>query len=478
MAITLLQTPLDYTPAFNQAYFSASSTQTAQPNFKYTIVIIDVITGDSQTYDVLPAPSTKLEGWNAQSFLAAYMTTTFVFLLAGWQKYASVRKYQVNIGETYDVASVQTYFTGTTNSYYTWNAHLDFLTFAQYSSGNYVYNDPNKVYLAGVTDDITFEDRSSYLYVLASNAVVNIKLIQIETYNAAGALIGASYVINPFAATSDYKEKYASIDVGYKGLLALSAPQVTGVFPIITASVASYKISDRGAIAFQTTTCAMSGFLTISFTVDPGLSVTQAYDYTIKNPTTTGASGQGVLIITGVVGGGSYTTNIACNIFVSSVDGGYIYLQPITFIKQFKISCAPKYQVHTVHFKARDGSFGTVNFQKLPEYLSEKQETIYKINPNTFVNNAYGYDYTAGTERSLATQDKTGLTLRTDWLTDEQVQKYKECYTAGTCYLDLGSALYKRIRPTNVTYQENPIYDKLVQLTMTFKYSHESHRDD
>lgn len=478
MAITLLQEAQDYMPAFNPVYFSASSTQTAQPNFKYTIVIIDVITSQSQIYDVLPAPSGKLEGWNAQSFLSAFMTTDLVFLLAGWQKYASVRKYQVNIGETYDVSGTPTYFTGATKSYFTWNAHLGFLTFAQYSPANYVYNDPNQVYLAGVTDDITFVDRSSYLYILVADSVPTIQGLRVDTFDASGSAIGTSYIKNPYGIPADYTEKYLSIDIGYKGLLALTSPLVTGVFPIITPNVSSYKIYDVNILSFQTETCLIGGLLSIHFSSDPGLSVGNTFFYTIKTPGTTGSPASGTMTITAVTGGGNYTTDIPCTNLVASIDGGDIYFGSPTFIKQYAIKCAQKYPVYTVHFKARDGSFGTCNFNRLPDTTSQKEETIYQVNPNSFVNNAYGYAYESGTEQSLSVSDKTYLNLRTDWITDEQLQKYKECFTSPVCYLDLGSSRYKRIRPLATLYTDYPQYDKLVQLTIQFTYSHQSFRDD
>jgi hypothetical protein len=56
MAVTVTQQPQNYTPGYSPQVFSASSTATAQPNFSYTVVCTDLLSSETQTYQVPARP--------------------------------------------------------------------------------------------------------------------------------------------------------------------------------------------------------------------------------------------------------------------------------------------------------------------------------------------------------------------------------------------------------------------------------------
>ena len=73
MAITSLVTPSAFMPAYNPQWFKSSSTQTAQPNFVYTVVLTDVISGATVTKNIDPDPNGRLV-FDAGSFSEQYIT--------------------------------------------------------------------------------------------------------------------------------------------------------------------------------------------------------------------------------------------------------------------------------------------------------------------------------------------------------------------------------------------------------------------
>ena len=65
------------------------------------------------------------------------------------------------------------------------------------------------------------------------------------TYDSNGALIGTSHIANGYVSMSPYTNNYVCINCGTNGLSQISSGVVTGAYPIITASVASYVVSFR-----------------------------------------------------------------------------------------------------------------------------------------------------------------------------------------------------------------------------------------
>jgi len=254
MAITIQSSPTSPTPAYNENWVVATSSQTAQPNFYYTIILTDV-TG-SHVYDtenIKPDPNNKLK-LDLQSWVQLLMRNYIPVNLYGWKKCAdATRKFRFNIGETYDVLGVATYFAGSNTDYITWNAGVDQQFLAPYSANYFCYDSsiPNIKYLTTLPNK-TYIDRSQYLYALVQTGNTGeLPSLMIKTYDAAGTLLGTSDIARPDASTGLYSDNYQCIDVGYKGLLGITAPFVTGTYPIITPSVAYYTVTDTDINAGQ-----------------------------------------------------------------------------------------------------------------------------------------------------------------------------------------------------------------------------------
>jgi len=243
MAITVLAQPQAFMPVYDPAYWTASSTQTAQPNFEYTVVFTDLITSATITKPFKKRPSDNKLVFDSNFFAEAYTLNYVPNNVYGWQKCTdAIRKIRVNIGETY--GTTPTYYPGSNIDYIVWNGViLDKLELPTYNYTNYVYNSftTNYKYLSNFYEHTTYDDKSLFFYLLSTGSG-DFGSLRIDTYDENNAFIATSYIANPYAASGTYTDKYLCIDVGHKGLSQISSGLVTGAYPIITASVARYEL--------------------------------------------------------------------------------------------------------------------------------------------------------------------------------------------------------------------------------------------
>ena len=256
MAITILSKPTDalyygYVPCYNNQWFVASSSQTASANFKYYIVVTDILSGYSVTEKFLPNPSGKLQ-FDASKFSELLMTNYIPVNQYGFQQNTSIRKIRVNIGEIYGSTLPGTIYSGTDIDYNVWNGSLELLTFSQYNSKNYTWDlstTPNLNYpvlLSDLADDYTFNNRSNFLYWMMLEGQTDLPEIFLKTYNASGTLLN-TYTITNSVSTGTYRTNMVCIDVGKKGIDGINASYLVGVeyYEIhakVSAELASFKI--------------------------------------------------------------------------------------------------------------------------------------------------------------------------------------------------------------------------------------------
>lgn len=401
MAVTVHQTPEDYTPGYSPQIFTASSTQIAQPNFNYTVVCTDLISSETQTYQIPQRPDGKLV-FNAKNFSEIYLTHDLPINTYGFQTVDGIRKIRVNIGETYGTNPA--YASGANNDFIVWNGILDYKEYPIYNPANYVYDNEteNIKYLNDIEVEDTFEDRSNYLYTLGSKAG-DTEQIVITTYDGSGTELSSTTIPNPYEASTTYTDKYLCIDVGHKGLTEMPSGLITGDYPILPANCAYYTVED-------------------------------VYD-----------------------------------------DGFDLIL---TLIKTIYIKCEPRYDVYTVHYLRKDGSFQTLNFQKLSKRILNKQQTDYSKLPFTYEANVYSYNPSSRTRYVLSSERQEVLTLNTDWMTEEEVDYHQDLIDSPVVYLDFGSDEdYLQVMVVTNSYSINKRYnERMYNLTIDFEYAHKNQR--
>lgn len=380
MAITTNQQPNAYCPAHSPMIFEALSTQIAQPNFTYTIIVTDLITSTAQTYPVEQAPVTGELVFDAREFVKDFIKNYIPNNVYGFQKCTdAIRKIRVNIGETY--GSTPTYYAGSNIDFIVWNAGLSWLEYPVYSSTSYVYkaSTTNYKYLttnvnpASATrykpDGVTYADKSHFIYVLSSESG-DVELFRINTYDSAGTLLGQYDITNPYNPGTTYTDKYVCIDVGHKGLSQISTPAdytvITGSAPIITDSVAYYDIID------------------------------------------------------------GYTA------------------PPITArktIQRIYIGCEAKHDVFSLHFLDKHGNFEPLHFPKFSEITTKNKKTLYRQQPFTLTSSTWAYTRFTAHEKVMSTEEEQSYRITTDWMSETDANIFAHIIHSSVVYIDLGSSI-------------------------------------
>lgn len=380
MAITNLTSPQTHTPAFNGQFFVSSSNQIAAANFAYTIVITDIITSGSQTYQIEQRPDGKVV-FDASVFSRNYIRhfipkNEYGFLVCE----DATRKIRVNVGETY--GSTPAYASGTNQDYIIWNGYERYLSWPTYDKDNYVYknSEENYQYLTSYQNAdttnfykphyFTYSDRSQFLYVLSSE-VGDLELIRINCYDESGNLIQYSDIDNPYEGSSDYQEKYVCIDIGRKGLDNISSGLISqGAYPIIPANCFYYEIVDMERVGDE-----------------------PPFTYEARQ-----------------------------------------------VIQRLYLGCERRFTVHTLQFLDKEGNFETIHCSKVSEANVQAEKKYFRQNPYELESNVYSYDPSKPNERVYSTVGSTRIRLNSDWVTEEQCEAWQYIINSAEVYLDLGSS--------------------------------------
>lgn len=238
MAITVTAKPHLFVPGYNDTYFGATSTQTAQPNFQYYLTIA-INGGTPKTYALPARPSGDMV-WNARSVIEKALAHYYPFGLYGWKTCTNgIVKVTVNIGEKYGTTPVV--YSGSNYDFYAWNASLQKEERRLYSVANYTYPAPlNQLPYLNSGDS----DRDIVFYWLQQSAGA-VADVYVKTYDSSNVLIGEYQIVNPFTSATT-ANLYVCINAGWNGLSNISSGNVTvisGLFPIITGDVEWYELN-------------------------------------------------------------------------------------------------------------------------------------------------------------------------------------------------------------------------------------------
>lgn len=422
MAVTVLSSPAAYTPAYNPQWFVASSTQTAQPNFRFRLVITDLISSASVTKDVDKDTANQLVYDNG-SFAEQYIAELDPSNTYGWQlKVGAIRKIRVNIGEVY--GTTPTYYAGSNTDYIVWNASLDLMEMQNYNYLNYLYSQGNNIQLItnNKNPDYTWnpsanpefysnpetviEDRSSYLTFLTS-AAGDVESITVVGFASDGTQLGSTVIGNTsYSGSTTYTDKYFYIDVGYKGLENMpSGIVMSGTYPIPVST----------------------------------------YDYWIVYDTSSWMPQPG--------------------------GGGQPYVYPL---KRYNAVCETRYEFVELHYLTPEGNFESQTFNKMNLRTTDAVKTTYSKLPYYKESNAIVFDYGAQIENTLSSTSKDKITINTGWIEEYEVTQLKDVISSPIVYADFGDARGAlSVRVVNNSYQEKRKYnDKLLTVSFDLEYTH------
>lgn len=221
MAITLIQEPTStspsrlHTPAYNDQWFTATSSQTAQPNFQfYVTTTIHYYNGTSWTTkvynDAFNKPPDGILRFNVRSYTESFIKHHIPLTTSGWSRCTNgCLKVVVNIGERY--GSTPTIYTGTNKTYYVWNAGLSFNEDVGFTPSNFICSNGSSFTLLNDFPDNRLNYYSNaYVYMIANGDNV-FKQAIISTSN--GLLSGNFTISNPYYNTTNWYDRYVAFNL-------------------------------------------------------------------------------------------------------------------------------------------------------------------------------------------------------------------------------------------------------------------------
>lgn len=236
MAITVRQQPANLFPAYNDAVYIVTSSNVAQANFKFVAdIYVNSVKVDRM---LIPPHPTELSGKvNVSPLLESRVSVDINLsdnrILPNSNSYV---QYEVKFGEAYGSSGTVVYPNLTTISgKYLWNAVLDYPTFCNYASGDYIGNflTENPYLKSGI--ELTADD-NAWLYW--NNYNLDTSYVKVLTYDSANTLIGTFKIDNKYGTS-----RFLRIPTGPYNILDIPDAQFTlGVQPIITGSVAYYTV--------------------------------------------------------------------------------------------------------------------------------------------------------------------------------------------------------------------------------------------
>lgn len=257
MAITILSNPQFYDTVYNEMVFTATSTNVAQPNFKYLVDIYISGAGTKEARLKIPIEPDTGNGYcivDVHRVLESFLNSDFgdnTSVVGVTANPNSIIDYQVKFGEEYDVATVLTQFPDLTVDIlrYAWNGSVNYPDHINVGYVPFLLDDSAARFLTNAPNgqEISTTD-SGWLYYFP-DVDDNIREFEIKTYDSAGSLIGTWKLTNPLthATTSEYLGKVTSAPISIGALP--NTQFAAGVQPVFAGTEASYTIQALNGLA-------------------------------------------------------------------------------------------------------------------------------------------------------------------------------------------------------------------------------------
>ena len=240
MAITVIRQPEEFTPAFNDMVFTASSDNEAEPGFLYLVDVYVSATlvarykvDKDPNYDLLEVDvATAVEGFVSGVVLDPSNTDGIV------DQDSVVVNYEVRFGEQYEVAGVTTQFPDlATVSKFAFNGSLTSNEFADFAGGmqENSFNTNAPVVKVNVTDIGCFTGMVE--------TGTTITYLEIKVFDPSGILINTYRVDTALSGLNAYGFASHPATINTIDPSNFILPVAPVVQPIITTSLGSYTVA-------------------------------------------------------------------------------------------------------------------------------------------------------------------------------------------------------------------------------------------
>jgi hypothetical protein len=246
MAITILQSPQQYTPVYNGLPYLASSNNYTQPNMTLKVNIKNKITSASiATLYIPPRLGSSGKFVIDPSVIIESLMSYDLITLAGWQKSASWANYEIDIQEHFGTTPAPT-GSITTVSGFVFNGSLRYADFLNYLQSDYLVDVSATLQKYLTNAPLTRNIRQSQpielgLFTENDGSYNPVYRAVIRTYDSAGNLIQTATADNPYNTYSNIDERFLSFMCGADQLNTLTL--TTGSQPLIYGGVYKYTIT-------------------------------------------------------------------------------------------------------------------------------------------------------------------------------------------------------------------------------------------
>lgn len=246
MAITILQEPAKFTPAYNEQWFVASTNNQAQANFKF---VVDIVFLGDVTYtrrikrNIYPGSTNKLV-IDVHRIIENYLTDDIDLNLDEVKKNGSSWKgYIIRIGEEYGTTSTVYPNLAQSNIILAWNAAIGFEQFATYSSGTCLLGSSGSTFLTNSPSEQNVSiDEKGWLYMIQNPNGQTFSQAEVKTYNG-NTLVQTVLINNPYNAILSSGDCFLRMPVAPASLNLISGGSLNaGSQPIVDSNITRYTI--------------------------------------------------------------------------------------------------------------------------------------------------------------------------------------------------------------------------------------------
>jgi hypothetical protein len=246
MAITINQEPQAFTPAYNENWFVATTTNQAQPNFKF---VVDIVFLGDVTYtrrikrNIYPGSTNKLV-IDVHRIIENYLTHDIDLATDEVTPNANSWKgYIIRVGEEYGTTPAVYPNLAQSNIILAWNAALDFERFAVYLDVDYILGFEYSPFLTNspAEQKVSLTDKG-WLYMIQNPNGQTFTQAEVKTYDANG-LVQTVLINNPYNVPASSGECFLRMPAAPASLNLLSSGSINaGTLPIIDSSIVRYTI--------------------------------------------------------------------------------------------------------------------------------------------------------------------------------------------------------------------------------------------
>ena len=263
MATTVTEQPVNYHPAYNPIWFGASSTKTAETNFKFIFeVFLEGSVTVDRTFKVNAHPTSGKGFVDIHKYIETQITSDISISDTNIEQNPnSIIQYSVKVGEEYNVAGVLTEFLAqnTVSGQYSFNGAINFNDYVDFDNGVFTYPFDAATPVSFLTNAPTTQNisltESAFLYGLIDTSN-SFKWLHVTTKDSTGATNGEFQIVYDNAtipATTDQAIRCPA-GINLNEINGADITTVSGATPILDSDVDSYEIYAESSTNAATST--------------------------------------------------------------------------------------------------------------------------------------------------------------------------------------------------------------------------------